>query len=185
MLIYLLRCSSWLNIQLLVSSTWMKKKWRRRYIRRRKRVTCRTPFPAKSQPFIFQGAVSGDRKRMENSTGKRVNCSTQKLDKYLYMAISGQKIFLRRRNRLNKWLFPMEFRLCHGTENFWNSVRNHSAEENNPRNSVPLNKNKSKLLKFCSGAFCRRKNISEYRPPNKILFRNISWKKKRSKFYLL
>jgi hypothetical protein len=160
MLIYLLRCSSWLNIQLLVSSTWMKKKWRRRYIRRSRRVTCRTPFPAKRQSFIFQGAVSGDRKRIENGTGRWVTCYTQELDKYLYMVISGQKFILRGRNRRNKWLFPMEFRLFRGTKNSRNSVLNHSAEKNNARNSVPLNKNKSKFVKFGSRAFCGRENSS-------------------------
>ncbi len=66
------------------------------------------------------------------------------------LAISAKKLFPGRRNRRNKWLIPTEFRLFLGTENSRNSVPNHSEEDKNARNSIPLNRNTSKLLKIFS-----------------------------------
>jgi hypothetical protein len=40
----------------------------------------------------------------------------------------------------------MEFRLFHVTENSRNSVLNYSAKEKNAQNSIPWNKNRSKIL---------------------------------------
>ncbi len=66
-------------------------------------------------------------------------------------AISDQKkLFRGRRNRRNNWFVPSEFRLFRGTENSRNSVPNRSAENKNARNSVPWNKNWSKLSEFHS-----------------------------------
>jgi hypothetical protein len=46
-------------------------------------------------------------------------------------------------------------------ENPWNSVPNHSAEEKNVRNSVPWNKNRSKLSEFRSEAFDDFKSMDQ------------------------
>ncbi len=57
----------------------------------------------------------------------------------------------------------MEFRLFRGTENPRNSVSNPSAEEKTNRNSVLLNKNRSKLSEFPSENFSGREYNSEFR----------------------
>ncbi len=68
-----------------------------------------------------------------------------------------KKLFRGRRNRRNKWLIPTEFRLFRGTENSRNSFPDHSEEDKNVRNSIPLNRNKSKPSKICSEAFAEEK----------------------------
>ncbi len=70
--------------------------------------------------------------------------------------------------RQNKWLFPMEFRLFRGSENPRNSVPNPSAEQKTTRNSVPLEKNRSKLSEFPSEHFSRRENNPEFRSVEQI-----------------
>ncbi len=49
--------------------------------------------------------------------------------------------------------------------NFRNFVLEDFAEERTARNSVPWNKNLSKLSEFCSEAFCGRKNALNSVPP--------------------
>jgi hypothetical protein len=56
------------------------------------------------------------------------------------MAISDKKIIPRKTELTDNWFVPAEFRLFLGTENSWNSVQNHSAEEKNVWNSVTWNK---------------------------------------------
>jgi hypothetical protein len=50
-------------------------------------------------------------------------------------------------------VFTMEFQLFRRTENYQNSLSNHSTEEKNYQHSVPLNRNRSKLSNFCSEAY--------------------------------
>jgi hypothetical protein len=80
------------------------------------------------------------------------------------LAISDNKVFLRRQNRRNKWFVPADFLLFRGTENSLNSVPNHSAEEANALNSVLCNKNRFKLSEFRYKPFRRRQNHSEFCP---------------------
>ncbi len=58
-----------------------------------------------------------------------------------------------------------------GPENSRNSVPNHSAEEKKSRNSVPWNKNRSKLSKFLN-----------HSPEEKLTQNSVMWNKIRSKF---
>jgi hypothetical protein len=64
-----------------------------------------------------------------------------------------------------------EFQLYRGIENSWNSVPNHAAEEKKARNSVPWNKNRSKLSELRSKPFCGREPTRN----------SVSWNRKRSK----
>ncbi len=96
-----------------------------------------------------------------------------------------KKLFRGRRNRLNNWFVRTKFRLFRGTENSCNSVTNHSAQEKNARNSVPWNKNRSKLSEYRSEPFRRRENNSDCSVKQKqkqalgILFRTILRKRKQ------
>jgi hypothetical protein len=67
-----------------------------------------------------------------------------------------------------------------------NSVPNPSAEEKTTRNSVPLNKNRSKLSEFPSEHFSGRENNSEFRSVEqkskhtvRIPFRTLHRKRKK------
>jgi hypothetical protein len=64
-----------------------------------------------------------------------------------------------------------EFQLFRGTENSRNSVPSHSTEEKNVWNSVPWNKNRSKLSELLSKPF-RGKEPT---------WNSVPWNKKRSK----
>ncbi len=81
------------------------------------------------------------------------------------------KKFHGRWNRRNIWLFPTEFRLFRGTETSQNSVPNPSAEEKTTRNSVPWNKNRSKLSNSVPNPF----------PEDKTTQNSVPWNKNRSK----
>jgi hypothetical protein len=72
---------------------------------------------------------------------------------HIGLAISDQKIIPRKTELTDNWFVPAEFRLFRGTENSWNSVQNHFAEEKNVWNSVTWNKNRRKLSELCSKSF--------------------------------
>jgi hypothetical protein len=78
-----------------------------------------------------------------------------------------KKLFRGRRYKRNNCFVPAEFRLFRGTENSWNSIPNHSAEEKNARSSVPWNKNRSKLPEFHSQPFRGRETTRNSIPWNK------------------
>jgi hypothetical protein len=123
-----------------------------------------------------------------------VSCATPQGNEYTFvcyigLAISDKKLFRGRRNRRNNWLLPAEFLLLRGPENSQNSVPNHSAEEKNARNSLPWNKNRSKLLEFRFESYCGRENNSDFRSLEQkqkqtlgILFRTIPGKENNSEF---
>jgi hypothetical protein len=96
-----------------------------------------------------------------------------------------KKLFCCRRNRRNNWFVPAEFRLFRETENFRNSVPNRPAEEKNARNSVPWNKNRSKLSEFCSEPFRGTENfrnsVSNRSAEEKNTQNSVPRKKNRSK----
>ncbi len=73
----------------------------------------------------------------------------------LGLAISDKKLFLGKWNRQNSCFVSGEFRLFRGTENFRNSVPNHSTEEKNARPGLPWNKNRNNLSEFCSAQIAR------------------------------
>jgi hypothetical protein len=84
--------------------------------------------------------------------------------------------------------FPTQFRLSLGQKTL-EFVSNHSAKKTNARNSIPWNKNRSKLSKFRSEPCCGREKKLEipFRGIKKeetfgMLFQSISRKKRRSLF---
>jgi hypothetical protein len=79
------------------------------------------------------------------------------------LAISDKKNYSAEDGIDGFWFVPAEFRLFRGTENSRNSVPKHSAEEKKVRNSVPWNKNRSKLSGFPSKPFRGRETNSEFR----------------------
>ncbi len=101
------------------------------------------------------------------------------------LAISDKKLLCGRRNRRNNWFVPPEFRLFRGTENSRNSIPNRSIEEKNARNSVPWNKNRSKLSEFRSEPFRGTENSRNSFPNRSAEEKNarnsVPWKKNRSK----
>jgi hypothetical protein len=74
-----------------------------------------------------------------------------------------QKIVPRKQNGRNNRFIPAEFRLFRGKENSGNSVPNRSAEEKKLRNSVPWNKNRSKLSEFRFKPFRGKETNPEFR----------------------
>jgi hypothetical protein len=70
---------------------------------------------------------------------------------------------------MEQMVIPTEFRLFRGTENLRNSIPTTSTEDKTTRNSVPLNKNRSKLSELPSEHFSGRENNTKFRSVEKKL----------------
>ncbi len=79
------------------------------------------------------------------------------------LEISDKKIIPRKTEQTEQMVISDGIPAVPRNRNSRNSVPNPSAEEKTVRNSVPLNKNISKLSEFPSKPFSERENNSEFR----------------------